>query len=1630
MGNKLNITTSGMFLDKVFWQREQGALSWALNANIQSFDGNVLTYTNEPSNQLCNTFPPGFIVIGTRLILSRNEVIFALVNPITGDSKLSRITNINCNSLTADNAEYNCSCVKGSKLTSNVKTIAPCCVESSIVDNKCLNFNIDHPVRMIDKQTNCGYKLYLDDDFNPPRYIDLDVPNGIDDCNKPYDSFSCDRIKIFKDFCSPDLEAISIEPNGNLQAGSYQALIAYCDIHGQEFTDYFQATNPVSIFQRTLTVDTDYYVNKSIKFKISHNTDIFDFFKLAIIKTVNETSQYLEQGIHRVSSTDFVIYTGNELSPIITSLEKLITPSPSYTKAKFIAESSDHLIHADLEGDPEYNFQPFVNKLSLYWETVKIPYNTKNNFSNPIIASRFQPYMRDEVYPMGIRFKLKNGKKTSAFHIPNWKMGDGTLRGPDGMGDGNDLTPIPIDNQDNINDDNCNPNSLKPRWKVYNTGTNKGAVPVYTPTKDERICDVERYEYGDFSYWESTETYPCDKKIWGDLAGKFIRYHKFPDSVLTHIHDSYTGTLDINHQSFIMPIGVRLNEPTFNSWLSMVIHEDLTVEELICGFEIVRGNRVGHKSIVAKGLLYDAGTVVEKSGAMRKYYYANYPYNDLGYDSFLSDNDVIYDSPDPGQTVELQNRLKGFETSSRQRFTFHGPDVHFQQPTLGNILKLETEEYGMQEGHFVQVKNHPRYKFLTKFDSSLATFFGTLASTKSEVSTETVAFPTSVNQTSLVSVDYSQLIGVANTITDMLEQLIPYRNFAYQFNSRGVYNNYIPIPNEEYVPQILKKGGKIRPLEIAKYLSPNNQNVGDDAPIHNYNRESSVYLKTPLRYREYVNEDPSRYTLGRNPFGRDLCSSPETVLGTPIRSFYGSIKNTVPDQYGNIDNIRYVSTGYQVTLEGGEYKRTFYPAFGGDVFINQFSLKRKMPFWTQNMVGRPDGISFDYDLVPNIAFPTYYIGTSPDELALNEIFTVTDAGVITLAVGVLLASSLIPPPASSIAIKIANTALTIEAARLYARILSAFIPKNNLDCDTTPANINGISDFSKGNTIFYQSGKFYLASYGIPTFFVESDVNLELRHGTNPLEENFYPNVGQGIPDEWLQEANVPILHDNKYHYNATYSIQNSQNYIISFNNYNFDKLCQSDFPNRLIYSEKANNEQNYDNWLKYKANNYYDFDKSLGRITGIDTLDNNKILVRFENTFQLFNTRITLESNSPYQVAISNSGMFTEEPIEYSKTNTGNAGSQHIAFEQTPHGSFWVDAKRGEVYQFNDKSLNEISRTNYNWFKEHLPFRIIKDFPDYDVDNAFKAIGIAICWDERGERLFITKRDYELLPEWKKDVDYNFGVFTRVINGIGTVISLEDPIYFANKSFTVAWSPLINNWVSFYSFLPNYYVSHPTHFQSGIHNSIWNHNLSNLSYQTYYNTLYPYIIELPISNLPQAEILKSVTINTDIQKYSSESDFYSLKSTNKENYNIFFNKAIIYNKEQSSGLLTLTEMPINNMRARFSYPIYNIDNINILYSKYGKVCTFNTFYDITKNYENQQPIFTTDWNQLQASYPMDKALNIDNANYRNTNKKIPIRSNECYVRLIQDVHSRYKFTNVFEIMQQEESKNPVYRKP
>ena len=48
-------------------------------------------------------------------------------------------------------------------------------------------------------------------------------------------------------------------------------------------------------------------------------------------------------------------------------------------------------------------------------------------------------------------------------------------------------------------------------------------------------------------------------------------------------------------------------------------------------------------------------------------------------------------------------------------------------------------------------------------------------------------------------------------------------------------------------------------------------------------------------------------------------------------------------------------------------------------------------------------------------------------------------------------------------------------------------------------------------------------------------------------------------------------------------------------------------------------------------------------------------------------------------------------------------------------------------------------------------------------------------------------------------------------------VVSLNDPNYFCNKSWTLSYSVNTKNWISFHSYLPNFYIAENNFFYSGI---------------------------------------------------------------------------------------------------------------------------------------------------------------------------------------------------------------------
>ena len=84
----LNSATTGLNLDSSINQVKQGSLTYALNATVENFDGNIVNYQNELGNDLCVTFPKSYLLIGTHFINEKSKHIYFLHNPIDGGSEI------------------------------------------------------------------------------------------------------------------------------------------------------------------------------------------------------------------------------------------------------------------------------------------------------------------------------------------------------------------------------------------------------------------------------------------------------------------------------------------------------------------------------------------------------------------------------------------------------------------------------------------------------------------------------------------------------------------------------------------------------------------------------------------------------------------------------------------------------------------------------------------------------------------------------------------------------------------------------------------------------------------------------------------------------------------------------------------------------------------------------------------------------------------------------------------------------------------------------------------------------------------------------------------------------------------------------------------------------------------------------------------------------------------------------------------------------------------------------------------------------------------------------------------------------------------------------------------------------
>jgi hypothetical protein len=177
-----------------------------------------------------------------------------------------------------------------------------------------------------------------------------------------------------------------------------------------------------------------------------------------------------------------------------------------------------------------------------------------------------------------------------------------------------------------------------------------------------------------------------------------------------------------------------------------------------------------------------------------------------------------------------------------------------------------------------------------------------------------------------------------------------------------------------------------------------------------------------------------------------------------------------------------------------------------------------------------------------------------------------------------------------------------------------------------------------------------------------------------------------------------------------------------------------------------------------------------------------------------------------------------------------------------------------------------------------------------------------------------------------------------------------------------------------------------------------------------FYGKLYPFIVEVFAKQSIENNFLDSVSYSLDVIRYHNEFD----ATYNNEKG---FNKAIVYNERQCSGLLHLIRNDHDDLSMLGEYPKRVADGYEILTTNSENIWNFNDFFDAVKNTNNNVPFFVFDCANSGKTL-VSNALDYDKDDF----DRARIRARMSKVRFINDKHSNYKMIYSFGTINQTKS--------
>jgi hypothetical protein len=497
---------------------------------------------------------------------------------------------------------------------------------------------------------------------------------------------------------------------------------------------------------------------------------------------------------------------------------------------------------------------------------------------------------------------------------------------------------------------------------------------------------------------------------------------------------------------------------------------------------------------------------------------------------------------------------------------------------------------------------------------------------------------------------------------------------------------------------------------------------------------------------------------------------------------------------------------------------------------------------------------------------------------------------------------------------------------------------------------------------------FYLFVNGVRDFFVESEINLANRDWGDRDEERHYDPYG--FTDLRALFRSDIIRSGNHFKYDLSLSASRLVNNFISWGQVlprDFDpkvaNSCYRYYQKRISYSLPQQEELKKDNWTAFLAKNYKDFGS---RVTAIHSVGQNGAMIFFQDRSPVMFMGVDqLQTDAGIKITVGDGGLF-QQPFSAVTNADPNyeygACNSRLGIINTPAGLFWISQEQGKIFQFSGGMQNIAMEGMKFWFNQYLPSQLLKDYPQFQlVDNPVVGIGCMAVYDSMDDIVYFIKKDYKVKDRYKDRLTYSSdNVF--LLNGRAKVY-LGDPVYFDDAGWTASYDVQNRAWISFHDWRPDHVLPSRSHFLTVKKGGIWKHNDRCDLFCNYYGKDYPFEVEFPFNTGQDITTLRSLEYILECYLYYSNcEDRHHVLDFN-------FDRAMIYNSEQHSGMLNLQLKPKNDPYALLDNPAVAINLVDTYYSKEENKYRINQFFDLTRKRSEFDDLYIPMWSYAPDGY-------------------------------------------------------------